>query len=74
MNFTGEHLQFLSRVKKGKQELIARKLNITQQAVSKLEKQKTVSNEKFEAYIEALGITHEEASRLLELFTPPPAK
>jgi transcriptional regulator with XRE-family HTH domain len=71
MSFTGEHLQFLSRIKKGKQQQIARRLKITQQAVSKLERQKTVSDEKFEAYIKALGITKEEAVKLLQLFTPP---
>jgi transcriptional regulator with XRE-family HTH domain len=74
MSFTGEHLQFISRIKKGKQSMIAKKLMITQQAVSKLEKQKIVSEEKFDAYIKALGITKAEAIKLLELFIPPPRK
>lgn len=74
MKFTGEHLQFLSRIKKMKQRFIARKLFVTQQAISKLENQSTVSDEKFEAYIKALGITKAEALKLLELFTPPPCK
>lgn len=71
MKYTGEHLQFLSRIKKVKQRTVAGKLFITQQAVSKLENQKNVSEEKFEAYIKAIGLTKTEALKLLELFTPP---
>ncbi len=71
MNFTGEHLQFLRRIKRGKQVLLAKKLSVEQQSISKLENKKEISEAKFEAYINALGITKVEALRLIELFTPP---
>lgn len=74
MNFTGEHLQFLRRIKKGKQVVLAKKLSVEQQYISKLENKKEISEEKFEVYIKALGITKTEALRLIELFTPPPPR
>ena len=70
--FYRRHLQFLRRIKKGKQVLIAKKLLVEQQAILKLENKKEISSEKFDAFINALGITKAEALRLLELFTPPP--
>lgn len=73
MHYSGDHLQFLSRIKKIKQQTIAGKLCVSQQAISKLEKQKIISEEKFESYIKALGFTKTEALKLLE-FLPPPGK
>lgn len=74
MNFTGEHLQILRTIKKIKQPLVAKKLGVKQQAISKLESKLQVSDENFTHYVIALGYKKEEAIELLNIFTPPPER
>ena len=71
MNYTGEHLQLLRTIKKIKQPLVAKKLGVKQQAISKLESKMQVTDERFTEYVNALGLKKEEAIKLLDLFTPP---
>ncbi|MBK8087221.1 MAG: helix-turn-helix transcriptional regulator [Chitinophagaceae bacterium] len=72
MKFTGEHLQFLRTIKKVKQPVLARKLGVKQQSISKLENKPSVGDKRFHEYIAALNLEKEEALSLLKLFTPPP--
>lgn len=70
MSITGEHLQFLRYCKKEKQTTLAKKLNVKQQAVSKMEKSTLVSDERFEQYVTALGLSRQEAIKMLHLYKP----
>lgn len=70
MKFTGEHLRFLRTIKKVKQPILARKLGVKQQSISKLENKTSVCDERFHEYIAALNLGREEALSLLKLFTP----
>ena len=71
MKFTGEHLRFLRTIRKIKQPVLALKLGVKQQAVSKMENKDCVPCEKVDAYLDALGLKREEAMHLLELMPPP---
>jgi len=71
MKITGEHLQFLRTLKKVKQPVLARKLGVKQQSISKLENKLSVCDERFHEYIAALNLEMDEALSLLKLFTPP---
>jgi transcriptional regulator with XRE-family HTH domain len=70
--FTGTELQTLRSFKKMKQGDVGRNMRITQQAVSKLEKQKSVTPETSLAFLRAIHISEQEAKRLLKILTPPP--
>lgn len=72
MKITGEHLQFLRIIKKVKQPVLARKLGVGQQAISKLENKSFIQEDRFQEYISALELNREEAITILKLFTPPP--
>ncbi len=74
MKITGEHLQFLRIIKKVKQPVLASKLGVKQQSISKLENKLSVCDERFYEYIAALNVEKDEALSLLKLFTPPPRK
>lgn len=69
MKFTGEHLQFLRTIKKVKQPVLARKLGVKQQSISKLEKKTSVCDERFHEYIAALNLEKEDALKLLQLYS-----
>lgn len=74
MKFTGDQLRFLRTIKKIKQPVLASKLGVKQQAVSKMENKDCIACDKADAYLQALGIQKEEAIRLLDLFAPPPPR
>ena len=71
MKFNGKHLRFLRIIKEVKQPVLAKKLGIKQQSVSKLENKNSVCDERFHEYIAALNLEKDEALSLLKLFTPP---
>jgi DNA-binding transcriptional regulator YiaG len=72
MKFTGEHLRFLRTIRKVKQPMLALKLGVKQQAVSKMENKDCIPREKADEYLKALGFKREEALLLLEIMPPPP--
>jgi DNA-binding transcriptional regulator YiaG len=74
MTFTGDHLRFLRTIRKMKQPVLALKLGVKQQAVSKMENKDCIPCEKADEYLQALGLQKDEALRLLELISPPPRK
>lgn len=70
MKFTGEHLRFLRTIRKIKQPVLALKLGVKQQAVSKMENKDFIPFEKAEEYLQALGLQKEDALKLIELMPP----
>ena len=73
MNFTGEHLRFLRTIKKIKQPVLALKLGVKQQTVSKMENKDCIPCEKADEYLQAMGLGKEEALRLLALMPAGPS-
>lgn len=71
MKFTGDHLRFLRTIKKIKQPVLALKLGVKQQAVSKMENKDCIPCEKADEYLQALGLQREEALHLIALMPPP---
>ncbi len=71
-NQPGELLKLLRNLKGIKQRDAAKKLDVRQQAVSKLEKCKKISGKKFDEIITALNFTQEEIEMAKRFYPPPP--
>lgn len=67
LKLTGEQLRFLRVIKNVKQPVLALKLGVKQQAVSKMENRDCIDCEKAEEYLQALGLQMEEALKLIRL-------
>ncbi|HLP39492.1 helix-turn-helix transcriptional regulator [Lacibacter sp.] len=67
LKLTGEQLRFLRTLKRVKQPVLASKLGVKQQAVSKMENKDCITCDKVQQYLQALGLQMEEALKLLEL-------
>lgn len=67
---TGHQLRLLRLLKDVKQKTIARHLNISQQAYSKLEKAEHINGEKLEKIIKALGLTPPDFEKIIENLPP----
>jgi transcriptional regulator with XRE-family HTH domain len=68
----GELLKLLRNLKGIKQDEAARKLGVRQQAISKLEKCKNVSSQKFDAIIAAFKFSAEDIETAKRFLPPPP--
>lgn len=66
----GELFKLLRNLKGIKQDEAARKLTVSQQAISKLEKCKQISIQKFDAIITAFNFTREDID-VAKRFLPP---
>ena len=71
---SGELFRLLRNLKGIKQEQAAKKLAISQQAISKLEKCKNISTEKFTAIITAFNFTQEDIDIAKRFLPPSPEK
>jgi transcriptional regulator with XRE-family HTH domain len=71
MNYSGEQLRFLRSFKKIKQSVVANRLGITQQMISKTEQRRRIDEQLFEQYLRALQLEKQEAVHLLYLMHPP---
>ena len=69
-NQSGELLKLLRNLKGIKQCDAAKKLDVRQQAISKLERCKKISGKKFEAIVAAFNFTQEEIE-MAKRFLPP---
>ena len=71
---TGHELRLLRHLHEIKQETLAKKLNITQQAYSKLEKNQCINGKRLHQIITALGYTKKEFEKAIKKLPPPPPK
>lgn len=69
---TGQQLRLLRHLHEMKQETIAKKLKITQQAYSKLEKNDCINGERLNKIISILGYTKKEFEKAIKNLPPPP--
>ena len=63
---SGEELQILRLVKRMKQDSIARRLHISQQAYSKMEKAKRIEGDRLTTLIKELGYSFEDLNKIKE--------
>ena len=68
----GEQLRHLRNMHDLKQIEIARKLGITQQAYSHLEKKKWITGKRFLQILDVFGYTEEELENWIKNLPPPP--
>ena len=71
---SGHELRLLRHLHEMKQETIAKKLHITQQAYSKLEKSPCINGERLDQIITVLGYTRKELENTIKNLPPPPPK
>jgi transcriptional regulator with XRE-family HTH domain len=64
---SGQFIRQLRQLKGTKQSVIAKKLGITQQALSKMENRKRIGYDKFVTVINLLGFTEEDAENFRKL-------
>lgn len=69
--FTPTEIRLLRLVRQIKQEDIARKMGITKQRYSELEKNKTIRPERINEILRILGYTMETARKYLDNIPPP---
>ncbi|MBI2729874.1 MAG: helix-turn-helix transcriptional regulator [Sphingobacteriales bacterium] len=67
----GNALSKLRQLKGIKQQQLAKKIGISQQALSKLEQREKINKEKFEAILAALKISAVEWEQIQKLLPPP---
>jgi transcriptional regulator with XRE-family HTH domain len=65
---SGQFIRLLRQLKGIKQSVVAKKLGITQQALSKLENCKKVNYAKIQAIIAVLNFSEEEVEQVKKLF------
>lgn len=70
--FTGENLKLLRTIKGIPQKTVAKKLGVSQPAVSKTEHSKIVHQQIFEKYLKAINGSTEELEKLKIILPPPP--
>lgn len=68
---TGNTITRLRQIKGLKQKHLAKKIGVTQQALSKMEKKENIEKEKFEEVLTALRISTEEWKQIEKLLPPP---
>lgn len=68
----GENLKMLRTLKGIPQKTMAKKMGISQAAVSKIEHSKNVGIKVTEKYMKALHFTNEEIEKLKRILPPPP--
>jgi transcriptional regulator with XRE-family HTH domain len=68
----GDSIRLLRSIKGVKQIAAAKKADICQQAISKLERSKKVSISKFLEIATALKCNDEEIKKILDFYPPPP--
>jgi transcriptional regulator with XRE-family HTH domain len=64
---SGQFLRLLRQLKGVKQTVVAKKLGITQQALSKMENCQNVKYDKIETIIELLGFSEEDVENVRKL-------
>lgn len=70
--FTGENLRSLRLIKGIPQKAVAKKMGVSQPAVSKIEHSKNVSAQTSEKYAGAANGSMEELKKLKNILPPPP--
>ena len=65
-NHIGRKISRIRELRGMKQEALAEALNISQQAVSKIEQTPEIEDDKLEEIAKILGVTHEENKKLYE--------
>ena len=68
---SGEQLRQLRSLHIIVQKAFAKKLHITQQAYSKMERRKLINGERLVQIMEALGYTKEEFEKIIKNLPPP---
>jgi transcriptional regulator with XRE-family HTH domain len=64
---SGQFIRQLRQLRGAKQAVVAKKMGITQQAISKLENRKRIGYDKFVAIINLLGFTEEDIESVRKL-------
>jgi transcriptional regulator with XRE-family HTH domain len=68
---SGQFLRLLRQLKGVKQTVVAKKMGITQQALSKMENCKRVQHHKIETIIKLLGFSEEDVENVRKLLPGP---
>ncbi|HWC54741.1 MAG TPA: helix-turn-helix transcriptional regulator [Chitinophagaceae bacterium] len=69
--FTGENLRLLRTIKGIPQKTVAKKMGVSQVAVSKMEHLEKISVENFEKCLKAINCTREDAEKIKGLLPRP---
>jgi transcriptional regulator with XRE-family HTH domain len=72
--YSGVCLKRLRAFREIKQETVAKRLGISQQAYSKLENCEHIAHDRLNEILRAMGSTIKDLEKIVRLYPPPPAK